>query len=144
MGNDLGTRNGTGSEIKREDKEEGVCEEEGQSEVGGAAVRRAVRTFSCLQVRQRVSTSAVGRWRHYAAQLCRSMLPELQQHMPALAQTGALPCLDPDTAGVLMSSLFAHTALLPVGAGAAGAGAGAAGAGADSSGLAGTCAAPMN
>ena len=77
MGNDLGTTNGTGSEIKREDKEEGVCEDEGQSEGEGAA--GAARSAHVVPACRCGSESAPARWvggdttpRNCVAPCCRS------------------------------------------------------------------------
>jgi hypothetical protein len=58
---------------------------------------RLVSTASRLQVKERIYTKSVGRWRKYAAQLQQTLIPALEQHLPRLARAHALPFLHPDS-----------------------------------------------
>jgi hypothetical protein len=58
---------------------------------------RVVSTASRLQVKERIYTKSVGRWRKYAAQLQQTLIPALEQHLPRLARGQALPFLHPDS-----------------------------------------------
>jgi tetratricopeptide (TPR) repeat protein len=69
-----------------------------QGEETQAETVRVVRTASRLQIKSPVYWDSVGRWRKYAAQLNETLVPALRGQLPHLAELGALPFLDPDSA----------------------------------------------